>query len=127
MIRSGKLQEQTDIHARLTAVGPESVYANDRNLYQSGHAWSLIKTGESAAASQVIEYSSTYGRFEAMTKNEGSIDRALRVLVGLGLIALALTGTIGVWGWIGVLPLVTGLVGWCPAYSVFGLKTLKSS
>ena len=57
--------------------------------------------------------------------NEGGIDRGLRIIVGLVLIGLTLAGQIGVWGWIGVLPLATGLVGWCPAYSLFGLKTCK--
>jgi hypothetical protein len=61
-----------------------------------------------------------------VTKNEGGLDRGIRVLVGLALIALTLTGQIGAWGWIGALPLVTGLIGWCPAYSLFGLKTCKS-
>ncbi|HMO49175.1 MAG TPA: DUF2892 domain-containing protein [Rubrivivax sp.] len=58
-----------------------------------------------------------------MKTNEGTIDRVLRVLAGLILIALTLTGTIGAWGWIGVLPIVTGLAGWCPAYSLLGIKT----
>ena len=58
-----------------------------------------------------------------MTRNEGTLDRALRVIAGLALIALTLTGTIGVWGWIGVVPLVTGAVGMCPLYSVLGIRT----
>jgi len=58
-----------------------------------------------------------------MTTNEGTIDRALRVLAGLVLIALAATGTVGVWGWIGVVPLATGLIGWCPAYTLLGIST----
>ncbi len=58
-----------------------------------------------------------------MTSNEGSIDRIVRILAGLALIGLTLTGNIGVWGWIGVVPLVTGLVGWCPAYRLLGLST----
>ncbi len=58
-----------------------------------------------------------------MKINEGTIDRALRVVVGLILIGLAATGTVGVWGWIGVLPLVTGIVGFCPAYAIFGIST----
>lgn len=57
--------------------------------------------------------------------NEGGIDRGLRIIVGLVLIGLTLAGKIGVWGWIGVLPLATGLMGWCPAYSLFGIKTCK--
>lgn len=62
-----------------------------------------------------------------MTRNEGTIDRALRVIVGIVLIALALTGTFSPWGWIGVVPLITGLVGVCPVYSIFGIKTCRVS
>jgi hypothetical protein len=58
-----------------------------------------------------------------MKINEGTIDRALRVVAGLVLIGLAATGTVGLWGWIGVLPLVTGIVGICPAYAIFGMST----
>ena len=58
-----------------------------------------------------------------MKVNEGTIDRTLRVIVGLVLIGLAATGTVGVWGWIGVLPLLTGAFGFCPAYAVFGMST----
>jgi hypothetical protein len=58
-----------------------------------------------------------------MKTNEGSIDRALRVIAGLVLIALTLTGVIGVWGWIGVVPILTGLLGWCPAYTLLGVNT----
>jgi len=58
-----------------------------------------------------------------MTTNVGTVDRALRALVGLALIASALVGAIGVWGWIGVVPLATALIGFCPAYRVVGLST----
>ena len=61
-----------------------------------------------------------------MTRNEGGLDRGIRVIVGLALIALTLTGRIGAWGWIGALPVLTGLIGWCPAYSLIGLRTCKS-
>ncbi|MBK8639674.1 MAG: DUF2892 domain-containing protein [Chromatiaceae bacterium] len=57
------------------------------------------------------------------TKNTGTIDRALRAIVGLLLIGLTLTGIIGVWGWIGVVPLATAALGWCPAYTLLGIKT----
>jgi len=55
--------------------------------------------------------------------NVGNIDRVLRILVGLVLIGLAATGTIGVWGYIGVIPLVTGLAARCPLYAVLGIAT----
>ena len=58
-----------------------------------------------------------------MKPNEGTIDRALRVAAGLLLIILAFTGTIGLWGWVGVVPLLTGAIGWCPLYTVLGLNT----
>jgi hypothetical protein len=61
-----------------------------------------------------------------MTRNVGGIDRILRIVVGLALIALAATGTVGVWGYVGVVPLLTGLVGWCPPYALFGWNTCST-
>ena len=58
-----------------------------------------------------------------MSRNEGTIDRLLRVIVGLVLIALVFVGPRSAWGWIGVVPLLTGLVGMCPIYSVLGINT----
>lgn len=58
-----------------------------------------------------------------MTVNVGTVDRTVRILAGILLIALAATGTIGVWGYIGVVPLLTGLMRTCPAYSIFGINT----
>ncbi|GAB4207894.1 MAG: DUF2892 domain-containing protein [Tibeticola sp.] len=58
-----------------------------------------------------------------MKTNEGTIDRALRIIVGLVLLGLAYTGTVGAWGWIGVVPLATGLMGWCPLYTLLGINT----
>jgi hypothetical protein len=58
-----------------------------------------------------------------MKCNVGGIDRILRIVVGLVLIALALTGTVGIWGWIGIVPLATGLFKFCPAYTLLGVNT----
>lgn len=58
-----------------------------------------------------------------MTTNEGTVDRVLRILVGLGLLSLVFVGPQTPWGWIGVVPLITGLIGYCPAYSLLGLST----
>ncbi len=60
-----------------------------------------------------------------MQANIGTIDRALRVIAGVLLIALSLFGVIGLWGWIGVVPLATGLFSFCPAYRLLGLSTCK--
>lgn len=58
-----------------------------------------------------------------MKVNVGSVDRAIRVAVGLGLIGATLMGAIGVWGWLGIVPLLTGAFGFCPAYLPFGFNT----
>ncbi len=58
-----------------------------------------------------------------MTSNVGGIDRILRIAIGLVLIALAATGTVGWWGWLGIVPLATGAIGWCPPYALFGFNT----
>lgn len=58
-----------------------------------------------------------------MSKNVGGWERLARIVVGLVLIVLSLTGTIGVWGWIGVVLLATGLYGWCPIYRLLGRNT----
>jgi hypothetical protein len=60
-----------------------------------------------------------------MKTNVGGFDRIARILVGLVLVALAATGTVGAWGWIGVVPLVTGLFGFCPLYTLFGMSSCK--
>lgn len=64
-----------------------------------------------------------------MNENVGTIDRTLRILVGLALIASTL-GLFGSayqsnWGWIGLVPLATGLVGWCPLYKIVGIRTCQ--
>jgi len=57
-----------------------------------------------------------------MKLNVGGIDRILRIVVGLALIAWAAMGGLA-WAWIGALPLATGAIGWCPAYAIFGFST----
>jgi hypothetical protein len=58
-----------------------------------------------------------------MIKNVGGLDRTIRITVGLALIAAAATSTIGLWGCVGVVPLLTGSLGWCPPYTLLGLNT----
>lgn len=54
--------------------------------------------------------------------NVCTVGRALRIIVGLTLITLAIMGTIGLWGWLGIVPLVAGTVGWCPVNKLIGMK-----
>ncbi|MGD9521385.1 MAG: DUF2892 domain-containing protein [Tepidiphilus sp.] len=61
-----------------------------------------------------------------MKQNVGGIDKIIRIAVGVVLIVLALMGIGTPWTWIGVLPLVTGLVGWCPLYPLLGINTCKT-
>lgn len=61
-----------------------------------------------------------------MKANVGGIDKILRIVAGAALIGLTLSGVIGVWGWIGVIPLATGLMGWCPFYPLLGLNSCPS-
>ena len=60
-----------------------------------------------------------------LKQNEGSIDRILRVIVGIALISMVFYGLKTNWGWVGLIPLITGLVGSCPLYSILGLSTKK--
>ncbi|ARJ65412.1 hypothetical protein WV31_06960 [Magnetospirillum sp. ME-1] len=58
-----------------------------------------------------------------MDANMGGKDRLIRVLVGLAMIGLAMADLIGPWGWIGIVPLVSAALGWCPVYMAAGLST----
>lgn len=60
-----------------------------------------------------------------MFRNEGGIDRALRVTLGLILIAMVFVGPQTAWGWIGLVPLLTGLAGFCPLYRLIGVNTCR--
>ena len=61
-----------------------------------------------------------------MKTNVGGIDKIIRILAGVALIAWALMGG-PVWAWIGIVPLATGLLGWCPAYTLFGMNSCPLS
>jgi hypothetical protein len=62
-----------------------------------------------------------------MSINMGGVDRVLRTLIGVVLLALVFVGPQTPWGWIGLVPLITGLVGVCPLYTLLGIKTCKKS
>lgn len=61
-----------------------------------------------------------------MKSNVGGMDRILRIVTGLVLIGLTATGTIGLWGWLGIVLLATGAIGWCPPYAIFGWNTCST-
>ena len=58
-----------------------------------------------------------------MKNNVGGIDKILRIVVGAGLIGATAAGLLPAWGYIGIVPLITGLLGWCPAYPLLGMST----
>ena len=58
-----------------------------------------------------------------MTRNMGGTDRILRIVLGLALIVMTLTGVIGAWGWLGLIPLATAAFGFCPLYKMLGMNT----
>ena len=61
-----------------------------------------------------------------MTRNIGNIDRTLRIVIGLALVSGAATSTIGWWGYLGFIPMATGLIGWCPPYAMLGFNTCSA-
>lgn len=61
-----------------------------------------------------------------MKANVGGIDRIARIVLGLVLVGLAATGKVDWWGWLGIVPLATGALGWCPPYAIFGISTCKT-
>lgn len=61
-----------------------------------------------------------------MKANVGNIDRVIRIVIGLGLIGATLSGAIGAWGWLGLIPFATGVFRFCPAYLPFGFRTCKT-
>ena len=58
-----------------------------------------------------------------MTRNIGNAERVVRALVGLALIAIVFVGPQTPWGWLGLIPLATAVIGWCPPYAIFGINT----
>ncbi|TSA22998.1 MAG: DUF2892 domain-containing protein [Betaproteobacteria bacterium] len=61
-----------------------------------------------------------------MNKNVGGIDQIIRIVLGAALVAWAALLGGPVWAWVGIVPLATGAIGWCPAYLPFGIKTCKT-
>ncbi|MDZ4841432.1 MAG: DUF2892 domain-containing protein [Hyphomicrobium aestuarii] len=62
-----------------------------------------------------------------MARNIGTIDRILRLVVGLALISIVFVGPHTPWGWLGLVPLATAILGWCPPYAMFGISTCAAS
>lgn len=60
-----------------------------------------------------------------MKLNVGTVDRVIRAIIGIVLIALTLTGVIGIWGWIGIIPLGSAAFSFCPLYTLLGINTRK--
>jgi hypothetical protein len=82
--------------------------------------WRKDRPGETADQCGV-----QIGRYIMFKANVGGLDRILRVILGLGLIAIVFVGPQTPWGWVGVVPLLTGLFGTCPLYSLLGFRTSR--
>jgi hypothetical protein len=61
-----------------------------------------------------------------MKKNIGAVERVIRIILGIGILSLAFVGPKSPWAYLGIVPLATGLIGWCPPYALFGFSTCKS-
>jgi len=61
-----------------------------------------------------------------MKKNIGGIERIIRVIAGLGILSLVFIGPETKWGYLGLIPLATGSIGWCPLYQLLGISTCKA-
>jgi hypothetical protein len=62
-----------------------------------------------------------------MKQNVGNPERIIRIIVGLVVVSLVFIGPQSPWGWLGLIPLATGLIGWCPPYSLLGINTCKKT
>ena len=62
-----------------------------------------------------------------MKCNVGGVDRVLRIVIGLVLVGMAATNVVGLWGWIGIVPLVTGLFKFCPLYSIIRINSCRNN
>jgi len=61
-----------------------------------------------------------------MKKNVGSVERVIRIIAGIVILSLAFVGPKSPWAYLGIIPLATGLIGWCPPYALLGLSTCKN-
>ncbi|MEW9897226.1 DUF2892 domain-containing protein [Chitinivorax sp. PXF-14] len=61
-----------------------------------------------------------------MKQNIGNTERVIRVVAGLGILSLVFVGPQSIWGLLGLVPIATGLSGWCPPYAIFGISTCKT-
>jgi len=61
-----------------------------------------------------------------MKKNVGSVERVIRVIAGIAILSFAFVGPQSPWAYLGIIPLATGLMGWCPAYALLGISTCKN-
>jgi hypothetical protein len=60
-----------------------------------------------------------------LKQNIHNIERGVRVIAGLAIVSLAFIGPQSPWGWLGLIPIATGIVGWCPPYAMLGISTCK--
>jgi hypothetical protein len=84
-----------------------------------------VKVSSGSGGETTSNLESGTGAVGVNFRNESTFDRSVRIVAGLGLITLVFVGPQSLWGWVGIVPLATGLAGWCPAYSLFGFRTCR--
>jgi hypothetical protein len=117
--RDGKralVKETSPCHRR--DLLPACHRGRQRRAIANPFGWAVALTGWDRASQGSVTMA-------FMSHNESGLDRAIRVVAGLGLISLVYVGPQTPWGWIGLVLVVTGLVGWCPIYATLNLSTLK--
>jgi hypothetical protein len=90
----------------------------------TGFALSDVLEGSRVVNAKAFRLDSSFNPKDTyMKKNEGSVDRVLRISAGLILIGLAATSVVGVWGYVGIVPLLTGAIGMCPIYTLLRINS----
>lgn len=109
------------IAPRPAAIKRGRVTTRNRGALELYLIWLIYKPARLAHPPAIA----TIGRPPAMTRNIGGIDRVLRIILGLALISQVFVGLETPWGWLGMVPLLTALAGWCPPYAMLGISTCR--
>ena len=125
-LRPGHLHRHPDLQnlgSHPVSVGCSALIARRTAVVGPGQGWRAASARRKLG---FVHHNASF-REPVMTKNEGAIDRGLRIVAGLVLLSLVAIGPQTLWGLVGIVPLATGLMGYCPAYSLLGMNTCPAS